>query len=174
MAETERAIRTVIQSAQKAATVRVNHVIACISGARPASYGVAGEIPLALGKVQEDDVARVLAACDVPDFGRGREVLHAQPVNFAVDARSGLSDPRDIVGNRLAVDMHVLTLDGSTASNLVHCIRRCDLELAGVGSAAYSAGREAATPEAAWAASGLSLRSSTQAATPTQQTRTMA
>ena len=140
MAETERAIRTVIQSAQKAANVRVDHVIACISGARPASYGVAGEIPLARGKVQEDDVARVLAACDVPDFGRGREVLHAQPVNFAVDGRSGLSDPRDHAGERLAVDMHVLTVDGDAMGNLVHCIRRCDMELAGVASASYAAG----------------------------------
>ena len=104
---------------------------------------VAGDIPLRSGKVTEEDVAAVLAACDAPDFGKNREVLHAQPVNFAVDSRSGLADPRDIVGNTLAVDMHVLTIDGFAASNLVHCIRRCDLELAGVGSAAYAAGRAA-------------------------------
>ncbi len=95
------------------------------------------------GKCTEHDVAAVLAACDVPDFGKGREVLHAQPVNFAIDNRSGLSDPRDHVGNRLAVDMHALTIDADAAANLVHCIRRCDLELAGVASAAYVAGRAA-------------------------------
>ena len=140
MAETERAIRTVIQSAQKVAGARVDHVIACISGARPASYGLAGEIVLDGGRVGEHDVARVLASCEVPDFGRGREVLHAQPVNFALDGRSGLSDPRDQSGNRLACDMHVLTIDAVAASNLVTCIRRCDMELAGVASASYAAG----------------------------------
>ncbi|MTH65740.1 cell division protein FtsA [Paracoccus shanxieyensis] len=140
MAETERAIRTVIQSAQKVAGVRVDHVIACVSGARPQSYGLAGEIRLDAGKVAEDDIARVLGACDVPDFGRGREVLHAQPVNFAVDGRSGLNDPREHTGDRLAVDMHVLTIDGDAAGNLVHCIRRCDMELAGVASASYASG----------------------------------
>ncbi|WP_299363309.1 cell division protein FtsA [uncultured Paracoccus sp.] len=143
MAETERAVRTVVSAAQKRAGVRVDHVIACLSGARPASYGLAGEIPLASGKCAEHDVAAVLAACNVPDFGRGREVLHAQPVNFAIDGRSGLADPRDHVGNRLSVDMHALTIDGDAAGNLVHCIRRCDLELAGVASAAYVAGRAA-------------------------------
>lgn len=143
MADTERCVRHAVQAAQKQAGVRVDHVIATLSGARPSSYGLAGEIALKSGKVTEQDVAAVLAACDAPDFGRNREVLHAQPVNFAVDQRSGLSDPRDIVGNRLAVDMHVLTIDGFAASNLVHCIRRCDLELAGVGSAAYAAGRAA-------------------------------
>ena len=143
MAETERCVRHAIQGAQKQAGVRVDHVIATLSGARPASYGLAGEVPLRAGKVTEEDVGAALAACEVPDFGRGREVLHAQPVNFAVDARTGLADPRDIVGDRLAVDVHVLTIDGFAASNLVHCIRRCDLELAGVGSAAYAAGRAA-------------------------------
>ncbi|WP_134681214.1 cell division protein FtsA [Paracoccus ravus] len=140
MAEAERAIRTVIQSAQKAAGTRVDHVIASISGARPASYGLAGEVALPAGKVNEADVARVLAACDVPDFGPGREVLHAQPVNFAVDGRSGLNDPRDHSGDLLAVDMHVLTIDEGAAGNLVHCIRRCDMELAGVASGSYVAG----------------------------------
>ena len=77
MQETERAIRTAVQAAQKMAQVRVDHVIACLSGARPRSYGLAGEVQLAEGQVAESDVARVLAACDVPDFGQGREVLHA-------------------------------------------------------------------------------------------------
>ncbi len=141
MAETERAIRTVVAAAQKLAGVRVDHVIACLSGGRPASYGLAGQVVLESGKVSEHDVASVMAACDVPDFGRGREVLHAQPVNFAVDNRSGLSDPRDHVGNRLACDMHVLTVDEDVIGNLVHCIRRCDLELAGIASASYAAAR---------------------------------
>ncbi|MDB6177530.1 cell division protein FtsA [Paracoccus sp. Z330] len=141
MAETERAIRTVVAAAQKVAGVRVDHVIACLSGGRPASYGLAGEIVLDSGKVSEHDVASVLAACDTPDFGRGREVLHAQPVNFAVDNRSGLGDPRDHLGNKLACDMHVLTVDGDVIGNIVQCIRRCDLELAGVASASYASAR---------------------------------
>lgn len=140
MAETERAIRTAVQAAQKMANVRVDHVIACIAGARPRSYGLAGEIALREGQVGEADVARVLAACETPDLGDAREVLHAHPVNFALDHRSGLGDPRGHVGTRLAVDMHLLTVDADAVENLVFCIRRCDLELAGIASSAYVAG----------------------------------
>ena len=39
--ETERAIRTAVQAAQKMANVRVDHVIACFAGGRPRSYGLA-------------------------------------------------------------------------------------------------------------------------------------
>lgn len=140
MPETERAIRTAVQAAQKMANVRVDHVIACFSGARPRSYGLAGEWMLEEGAVSEQDVARVLAACDVPDIGSGREVLHAQPVNFAIDHRSGLSDPRGQVGNKLACDMHLLSVDGAAIQNLLAAIKRCDLEVAGLASSAYVSG----------------------------------
>ncbi|MCE5974602.1 cell division protein FtsA [Sinirhodobacter sp. WL0062] len=140
MAETERAIRTAVQAAQKMANTRVDHVIACFAGAQPRSYGLAGDVEVLGGQVDEQDVARVLASCDLPPIGQGREVLHAHPVNFALDHRSGLGDPRGHVGQRLAVDMHLLTVDESVIQNLIYCIRRCDLELAGVASSAYVSG----------------------------------
>ncbi|EAQ12005.1 MULTISPECIES: cell division protein FtsA [Maritimibacter] len=140
MQETERAIRTAIQAAQKMANMRVDHVIVTFSGANPRSYGVAGEVDVAGTAVTEDDIARVMASCDVPDFGEGREVIHAQPVNFALDHRSGLSDPREQVGKTLAVDMHLLTIDAATVRNVAYCIKRCDLELAGLASSSYTAG----------------------------------
>jgi cell division protein FtsA len=140
MNETERAVRTAVQAAQKMANVRVDHAIACFSGAEPRSYGLAGEWDLQDSVVSEQDVARVLAACDVPDIGQGREVVHAQPVNFALDHRTGLGDPRGQIGNRLACDMHLLTVDAAVVQNLLYCIKRCDLELAGIASSAYVSG----------------------------------
>ena len=140
MQETERAVRTAVQAAQKMANVRVDHVIACFAGARPRSYGLAGDVELQDQVVTGQDVARVLAACDVPDLGAGRDVLHAQPVNFALDHRTGLGDPRGQMGNRLACDMHLLTVDTTVIQNLLYCIKRCDLELAGIASSAYVSG----------------------------------
>jgi cell division protein FtsA len=140
MQETERAIRTALQAAQKMAEVRVDHVIACFSGAQPRSYGLDAKVELDGQEVSECEVANVLAACEVPEFGAGREVMHAQPVNFALDNRSGLIDPRGQLGQTLAVDMHMLTVDADTVQNLVRCIKRCDLELAGIASSAYASG----------------------------------
>jgi len=138
MAEAERAIRTALQSAQKMAQTRVDHVIACFSGASPRSYGLAGQIEIEDTSVTEQDIARVLADCDVPDIGSGREVLHAHPVNFMLDNRSGLNDPRGQVGKQLASDMHLVTVDQMAIQNLAHAVRRCDLHLAGVASSSYT------------------------------------
>ena len=140
MAETERAIRTAVQAAQKMANIRVDHVVACFSGGDARSYGLVGDVDLDGHVVSDEDVSRVLSACDVPEIGMGREVLHAQPVNFALDHRSGLSDPRGQMGARLATDMHLLSVEGSVIQNLAHCVRRCDLELAGIYSSSYASG----------------------------------
>ena len=140
MQETERAIRTAVQAAQKMAGVRVDHVIACLSGARPRSYGLAGDVNVAGDVVTGEDIGRVLAACDMPDLGEGRDVLHAQPINFNLDHRTGMTDPRGHAGNVLSTDMHLLSVDAAAMQNLFQCIRRCDLELAGIASSAYVSG----------------------------------
>ena len=140
MAETERAVRTAVQAAQKMANVRVDHVIACLSGGRPRSYGLDGQVDVMGQVVTEGDIGRVLAECEVPDIGEGREVLHAQPINFALDHRSGLEDPRGQIGQTLTTDMHLMTVEDSIIENLLYCIKRCDLELAGIASSAYASG----------------------------------
>ncbi len=144
MEEAERAIRTAVQGAQKMADVRVDHVIVSFSGGRPRSYGVHGQTEIEEGEVAPYDIARVLASCDVPDYGAGaREAIHALPVNFMVDNKQGLSDPRGLMGNKIGVDLHLLTVGARTIQNVMHCIRRCDLELCDIVISSYAAGKSA-------------------------------
>jgi cell division protein FtsA len=140
MPETEEAIRTVIRLVQKKSGQRVDHAVACFSGARPRSYGLSGRVGLSSGTVAERDIGRVLAACEVPDIGEDRQILHAQPVNFVLDDRTGLTDPRGQIGDNLEVDMHLLTIESVTAHNIAEAVHRCDLELAGIASSAYVSG----------------------------------
>ena len=139
MHETERAIRVAVQGAQREAGVRVDHVIAALAGAAPESVRLVGESELADDYCTEHDIARVLAACPAPDEP-GRHVLHAHPVQFALDHRAGLPDPRGQIGRRLSTRMHVTTVDAAAIRNLAICLKRCDLELAGVAGSAYASG----------------------------------
>jgi cell division protein FtsA len=140
MEETERAIRTALQSAEKMAGVRVDQVIGVIAGGRPQSFGAVGETEVMGPEVTEGDVARALASCPEPPLEGGRDILHALPVNFALDGASFLKDPRGMTGKRLSVDMHVLSIADAPLRNLARCVRNCDLELAGVVSASYASG----------------------------------
>ena len=115
----------------------VDHVIACVSGGSPCSYGLEGGIDIKNEIVNDKDIADVLGSCVIPGLESDREILHAQPVNFSLDHRTGLSDPRGQIGKYLSVDMHMLTIKEKTIQDLAYCVKRCDLELAGVASSSY-------------------------------------
>lgn len=140
MAETERATRTVLQNAQKMAQARVDHAILCFAGGSARSYGLDGQVPVEGPEVSEADIARCLSACDIPDLGARREVLHAQPINFILDHRTGLADPRGQAGRVLGCDLHLVSVEADVVQNLVQCLKRCDVEVAGLASSSYVAG----------------------------------
>lgn len=144
MEEAERAVRTAVQGAQKMANVRLDHVIVTFSGGRPRSYGVHGQTQIEEGAVTENDIGRAIANCDIPDYGVGaREPIHALPVGFSLDGQAGLKDPRGQIGSSLTVDMHLLTAGARTVQNIMHCVRRCDLELCDLAVSPYAAGLSA-------------------------------
>ena len=138
--ETESAIRIVLTKAQKMAQTSVSHIIACFSGGRPQSTALIGNVELNGSPISESDVAMALASCEIGEQSSGREILHAHPINFSVDHRAGLVDPRGQVGNVLSVDLHLLTANRAAIENVIECAKHSYLELAGVASSAYVSG----------------------------------
>jgi len=143
MDEVCRTIRLVLLNSEKMAAPRVervDQVIVSFSGGKPQSFSTHAEVETETGQVTERDISNVLAACPMPPIGETRQVLHAQPVEIAVDYQGGITDPRGMTGEKLSVAMHVLAVDARPLSNVMECIRQCDLDLAGVVCAPYASG----------------------------------
>ncbi|MEM9764526.1 MAG: cell division protein FtsA [Pseudomonadota bacterium] len=143
MDEAARAIRNALLSAEQMAAPkveRVDQVIVSFSGGRPESFSTLGEVETETGRVTERDIANALAEAPDPPIGEGRVVLHAQPVEVALDQQTGLTDPRGMTGRMLSVAVHVVTVAARPLANLMECVRQCDLDLAGVVAAPYAAG----------------------------------
>ncbi len=141
MEEVCRAIRLALLNAEKMAAPRVervDHVIVSFSGGRPESHMTEAEVETETGQITERDLSNVLAACPEPPMRRDRQILHAQPCEITVDHRNGVTDPRGMTARRLSVALHVMTVDARPLADLMECIRRCDLDLAGVVSAPYA------------------------------------
>ena len=143
MEEAERAIRAALNQAERAAGRTVFHAVTTLTGAYPRSHALAAEVA-AGGLIGGADLSRAIAACRLSSeqagLGEGREVLHAAPVNWSVDAEQGVADPRGLSGRRLGVDLHVLTVADSAVANIAHCLNRADLELASVVSTPFASG----------------------------------
>ena len=141
MEEVCRAIRLALLNAEKMAAPRVervDHVIVSFSGGKPESHMTEAEVETETGQVTERDLSNVLAACPEPPMRRDRQILHAQPCEISVDHQNGVTDPRGMAARRLSVALHVMTVESRPLADLMECIRRCDLDLAGVVSAAYA------------------------------------
>jgi cell division protein FtsA len=79
----------------------------------------------------------------------GRAVLHSLPIGFALDDARGVRDPRGMLGRRLGVDMHVVTLDAATVRNLMLCVERCHLSVEAMVAGPYVAGLAALSDDEA-------------------------
>ncbi len=141
MEEVCRSIRLALLNAEKMAAPRVervDQVIVSFSGGKPESHMTEAEIETETGQVTERDISMLLAECLEPPLARGRQILHAQPCEITVDYQSGITDPRGMTGRHLSTAMHVLTVDQKPLADLIECVRRCDLDLAGVVAAPYA------------------------------------
>ncbi|MGB0505976.1 MAG: cell division protein FtsA [Pikeienuella sp.] len=137
--EAEKAIRTALEMAEKMAGARVDQVVAAVSGARPQSASCYGEAAVEYDEVTVRDLSRALSNCDWPERRAGREVIHALPVNYALDDGAPVADPRGMAAENLIVDLHTISVSTTALKNLSTCVKRCDLELAGVVAAPYAA-----------------------------------
>lgn len=136
----ERAARQAIDAAERMAGVQLESVVVALSGGRIGSERITARIEIANGTVAEGDIARVLAAASRHSVRDGRAVLHSLPTGYSLDAASGISNPRGMVGHRFGVDMNMVTADVATVRNLMLTVERCHLDVEAMVAAPYASG----------------------------------
>jgi len=139
--EVEKAIRSVVQQAQKMASTTIDDVLICFSGGSPLSKSLFGELRLESSIVQTRDIGRLLSKYDFESASSQREILHAMPVNFTLDDKTGLTDPCGLAGQTLGIDVNLMTIDQNVLDNISQCFNRCQLGLAGAVFAPYASAR---------------------------------
>ena len=138
--EAEEMVRQAIDIAESMAGVQLESVVVSMSGGRLGSERFIANIDLPGRAVTEADIGRVLAAASRHSVRDGRAVLHSLPIGFAVDAATGIREPRGMLGHRLGVDMHIVTADVATVRNLMLTVERSHLSVEAMVASPYVAG----------------------------------
>ena len=134
----EQTIRAAVGIAERMAGETVHDVFVSLSGGAPASHTVGVELSIAGHAVSENDIARVL------EQGRGRiepgerEVVHAIPVGYTIDGASRVRNPLGLYGDRLGVNIHVVTAAGGPLRNLEVCMERGHLGVSAMVLSPYA------------------------------------
>ena len=140
MREAESAIRTVIQRAQKMAGCLIENVFLTFSSATQKSTLISSSIDFVQKEVSEMDIGHALSNLNIVNGDLTREIIHAFPVNFSIDNKHGYMDPRGISGTNLSVDVNTISIQSDIIKNMVSCLNKCDLSLAGIAIAPYLSG----------------------------------
>lgn len=136
----EQAIRLAVDAAERMAGLTVDSLLVNLTSGRLKSHTYTATINLRGHEVDEGDIKRVLAAGAKQALKAEREVVHALPVAFSLDAERGVRDPRGMIGDALGVDMHVLTGDAAPLRNLELCINRAHLSVERMVATPYASG----------------------------------
>jgi cell division protein FtsA len=122
-------IKKAVEEAELMAGVRVDSVLAGISGGHIKGINSHGVIAIKNREVTSVDIARVVEAARAIAIPMDREVIHIQPQEFIVDDQEGIKEPIGMAGVRLEAKVHIITGAVSAAQNITRCAHRSGLRV---------------------------------------------
>jgi len=140
MEAAEHAILNTVHAAEQMAGETIGKVVVNVSGGYPASQTIGVEVDIAGHEVGDGDLRRALDHGSHLNGGEDRRLIHSIPVGYTIDGSRGIRDPRGMYGERLGVDMHLVTAATGPLRNLQTCIERCHLDIQALVIAPYAAG----------------------------------
>jgi len=119
-------IRRAVEEAESAAHVPIESAILGVAGSQIRGVNSRGGVTLGARArdVQREDVRRAIDAARGITLPEDREILHVLPQEFLLDNQNHLRDPIGMIGQRLEVNVHIVTAAISATQNLVTAANR--------------------------------------------------
>jgi cell division protein FtsA len=129
-----------VHAAEEMAGETIERVVANLSGGFAASRIIRAEIGITGREIGDADMRRVLEHGYLLREPGDRQVIHSVPVGFSVDDSRGIRDPRGMLGERLGVNMHVVTASAAAVRNQTSAAGRSHLEVEALVVSPYASG----------------------------------
>ena len=129
-----------VHAAEEMAGETIEQVVANLSGGFFGSRIVKAEIGIAGREITDAEMQRVLEQGHLMREPGDRHVIHSVPVAFSIDDSRGIRDPRGMFGQRLGVNMHVVTASAAAVRNHGSAVGRSHLDIDALVVSPYAAG----------------------------------
>jgi cell division protein FtsA len=127
---TVESIKKAVEEAELMAAVQINSVYTGIAGSHISAENCKGVVALKRAEVTRDDIHRAIeSARTVAVIPHERRILHVLPREFMVDGQEGVREPLGLSGNRLEVNVHVITGAVTSAQNIIKSVNRAGLDV---------------------------------------------
>jgi cell division protein FtsA len=133
-------IGNAVHAAEQMAGETIERVVVNQSGGFLPSRIVQAEIGIAGHEIGEADRREVLERGYQMRGSDDSQVIHSIPIAFSIDGSRGIRDPRGMVGERLGVNMHLVTASAASVRNHSAAIGRAHLSVDALVVSPYAAG----------------------------------
>ncbi len=138
MDATERAIREAVTMAEEMADVHVNHVFVSLGGVHLSSHVTDGLVVLGNNEISQSDLDKVIDVACAKQLEGDRQIIHSLPMKYVLDDQLDIRDPRGMMGSRLEADVNIISAAKAPVRNVIRCVERCNLDVAGVVVSPYA------------------------------------
>jgi cell division protein FtsA len=129
-----------VHAAEEMAGETIPQIVAAVSSGFGASRLIKAEISVAGREVGDSELQRALNHGYQLREPGDRQIIHSVPVGFSIDDSRGIRDPRGMYGERLGVNMNVVTASAAAVRNLTAAIGRAHLEIEALVVSPYASG----------------------------------
>ena len=129
-----------VHAAEEMAGVTIERAVVNLSGGYAPSRIVKAEIGIGRREISDGDMRQVLERGYLMRSSPDGQVIHSIPVGFSIDDSRGILDPRGMVGERLGVNMNLVTAGTAGVRNHTAAMARSHLEVEALVVSPYAAG----------------------------------
>ncbi|GAB7387654.1 cell division protein FtsA [Bacillaceae bacterium] len=131
---TVQSIKEAVRNAERMVDIKIDEVYVGITGNHIELLPSQGVVAVSSSdrEIGEEDIERVIQAAKVVAIPPEREIIDVVPLEFIVDGLGGIKDPRGMIGVRLEIKGTIITGSKTVIHNLIRCVQRAGLSIAGL------------------------------------------
>ena len=136
----ENSIRNCVASAEKMASVRIKKIIVGFSSGNISIENLNIEIDLKGAVIGQGDLNRAYNFLSEKHNMGNRSILHVIPFQYSIDGNKGVKSPIGMIGDKLGVEISIISSDSNSLKNLENVVKHCDLEIDEIVYTPYATG----------------------------------
>ena len=125
----ESSIRNCVASAEKMASVRVKKINIGFSAVNTIIENLNIEIDLKGSIISQGDLDRAYEFLSEKHSTGNRAILHVIPVQYSIDGNKGVKSPLGMFGDKLGVEISIISTEPNILKNFKNIVKQCDLEI---------------------------------------------
>lgn len=136
----ENSIRNCVASAEKMASLRIKKVIVGFSSVNINIENINIEVDLKGAVISQGDLNKAYSFLSEKHNTSNKSILHIIPSQYSIDGNKGVKNPLGMFGDKLGLDISIISADSNTLKNLENVVKNSDLEIEKVVYTPYSTG----------------------------------